>query len=138
MVDDDSILKALKMGRPPIIKSSEELAEKVVEYFAEGCKSQRLDNQGNVVDRYIPTLSGLAVFLGYTREGFYKIGNRGEDFLHIIKYAQENIHSFVEENILSGDTCTGSIFWLKCNGDYMEKKEEQGDKETHKFEITVT
>jgi len=137
-VGKGEIYKMLKMGRPPIIATSEALAEKVDEYFSEGCKSTRVDSQGNSVDKYIPTLSGLAVFLGYTREGFYRLADRGEDFLHIIKWAQSNIHSLAEENILSGDSCTGSIFWLKCNGNYVEKKEEEGTGKTHKFEISVT
>lgn len=125
------------MGRPPIIATSDELAQKVDDYFFSGCAATRTNSNGEEITRDIPTLSGLATFLGYTREGFYRLCDRGDDFLHIVKWAQEKITTFHEQNIGSGETCTGSIFWLKCNGKYVEKKEDVTEEKKSKFQISV-
>ena len=98
-----------------------------------GCASQ-----GETIEKYIPTISGLAVFLGYTRDGFYKLANRNSDFLYIVEVVKENITAYHEGRLGSGENCTGSKFWLGCNAGYVEKKEEVKEEvKRSKFQVSI-
>lgn len=88
-------------GRPPHYKTAEEIAVKIDEYFKQNKKK--------------PTVTGLALFLGFCdRASVYDYAKR-EEFSHALKRAFTEIERFHEE-MLSERSCTGSIFFLKNRG----------------------
>jgi len=94
--------KRLMEGRPPKYKTSEEIEAAISKYW---------DSLGK--DK--PTVTGLALFLGFeSRQSFYRYENDGE-FSYTIKKARLKIESIYEQNLHSGNA-TGSIFALKNFG----------------------
>lgn len=88
-------------GRPPHYETAEEIAVKIDEYFKENKKK--------------PTVTGLALFLGFCdRASVYDYAKR-DKFSYTIKRAFTRIEQFHEER-LSEHSCTGAIFWLKNRG----------------------
>lgn len=129
-------------GRPPHFRSPKELAEKIAKYFDVGCirpKTVYSMGQSIVTEKRIPTIAGLAVFCGFAgRESFYSQGKRGEEFLHIVNWAKSVMESFHEENIASGEACTGSIWWTKCHAGWKDQSLEIADKtEALEFELVT-
>ena len=113
-------------GRPPIIKSPEELQEKIDQYFAEkvGAEIVYDDNghavtnqQGNpVYNVRPPTVSGLALYLGFeSRQSLYDYGKKPE-YSYPIKAATLRIEEFAEKQLFTNAKATGAIFWLKNKG----------------------
>jgi len=98
----------MKVGRPLKYKTVEELQEAIDAYFA--------------LNPERPTVTGLALHLGFhSRKSFYNYEERPE-FLHTIKSATLKIESMHEANLYSGAS-TGSIFWLK-NREWTDKQEQ--------------
>ncbi len=94
--------KEIMAGRPPKYKTSEELEAAIFEYWEK-------------LDKDKPTVTGLALFLGFeSRQSFYKYEQDGE-FSYTIKKARLRIESIYEQNLHSGNP-TGSIFALKNFG----------------------
>lgn len=93
----------MKPGRPLIYETQEELQERIDAYF-EDRKQQHIP----------PTVSGLALWLGFVdRRSLYDYKAR-EEFSLIIKKAIGRIEDYAEQVILtSGSSATGAIFWLK-------------------------
>ena len=125
-INKEKLLRSLKMGRPPLYDDPEKLAAKVAEYFDEGCMTTRPNRDGVPVEMCIPTLNGLAVYLGFSsREGFYKTADRGPDFLHIVSTARSIIHQQHEENLQTGESVAGAKFYLACQDGWMEQKDRE-------------
>jgi hypothetical protein len=106
-------------GQPAYYKTTEELESKIDEYFNSGIKKRKIvvgkpPNQETVLIE-IPTITGLAYFLGFeSRQSLYDYGKR-EEFSYIIKKAQLFIEVHYEEMLHYGNT-TGAIFALKNMG----------------------
>lgn len=111
----------MKVGRPLKYKTVEELQEAIDAYFA--------------MNPERPTVTGLALELGFTdRRSFYDYKER-EAFSHTIKKSVLKIESMHEANLYSGAS-TGSIFWLK-NREWTDKQEQvhSGELQPIRFEI---
>ena len=123
-------------GRPPVYQTPEDLKEQVYEYFEyilgeyrtetnkwidEKGKEQSEDVEICIRKPEAPTMTGLALFLGFSsRQSMYDYKSKKE-FSYIIKRATmiiENHH----ECRLDGDKTTGSIFALKNMG-WTDKQE---------------
>lgn len=98
-------------GRPPIFSSEDELKDKVIAYFdsleytieIDGVEELRYSN---------PTVTGLALFLGFeSRQSIYDYKEK-QEFSYIIKRALLVIESHYENN-LNTKVSTGAIFALK-------------------------
>jgi len=110
-------------GRPRLFTDPKKLEKKVIEYFdyIQGEEGDTITNKlGEQVKTWIrepesPTVTGLALFLGFAdRTTLYEYRDR-EEFSFIIKRAisiVENHH----EHRLGSTTPTGSIFALKNMG----------------------
>ena len=126
-----------KMGRPPLFNSVNELEEKINEYFNSGIKKRtvligRAPNQEKI-EIEVPTITGLAYFLGFeSRQSFYDYENN-KDFSYTIKRARLFIEVEYEEQLQYGNT-TGAIFALKNMG-WRDKLETDN---THSGEIKIT
>lgn len=91
-------------GRPSLFQNDKELSDKVQQYF-----------NGITDDEKTPTITGLALFLGFeSRQSFYDYEKNGE-FSYTIKRARLSIEQSYEEALLSKNS-TGAIFALKNFG----------------------
>lgn len=92
-------------GRPRIVKTPEDLQNKVDEYF------KLIDESGKP-----PTASGLARFCGFlSRQSIYDYAELSEEFSYTVKEALLRIEEFAESRLYS-QSPTGAIFWLKNKG----------------------
>jgi len=112
-------------GRPPYYKTADELQDKINEYFNGGLKKRTFfvgkGENKEAIEVPIPTISGLAYFLGFeSRKSFYDYESR-EGFLYTIKRARLFIEQEYEEQLQVGNT-TGAIFALKNMG-WIDKTE---------------
>ena len=103
----------MKTGRPLKYKTVKELEDAIDAYFEE---------------RYLksipPTISGLALWLGFeSRQSLYDYQDRPE-FSDTIKRATARIEDYAERILLNGNgSATGAIFWLK-NHKWTDKTEQ--------------
>jgi len=113
-------------GRPAMFRTPEEMQAKIDEYFATQIgRRPMLDINGKQVysksgvplfDEEPPTVSGLALYLGFTdRTSFYEYKTRAA-FSDTVKRAITRIEHYAECGVLMRDKPTGSIFWLKNHG----------------------
>jgi len=125
--------KTVKTGRPAFFDTPEQLQEAIDKYF-ETCKPTVLEVNGKpvldksgqpVIELNPPTVSGLALFLGFScRQNLYRYGER-EAFCDTIKKAIARIENFAEHQLLTNQKPTGAIFWLKNHGWKAEEIREQ-------------
>lgn len=96
-------------GRPPTFKTEKQLRSKIEDYF------QHLEEQSTEDYQPRPTMTGMALFLGFaSRQSMYDYAKK-EKFSYTIKRAQSVIAASYEEMLLSR-TATGAIFALKNMG----------------------
>lgn len=106
-------------GQPPKYKSVEEFAAKVEEYFETGLRTKSFivgkGEAAQLIEVPVPTMTGLALFLGFeSRQSLYDYGKK-EEFAYFVKKAQTFIEREYEEMLQVGNT-TGAIFALKNMG----------------------
>ena len=109
----NTILK--RGGRPLNFKTDKELITAIEDYFTQTDK---------------PTLSGLAYYIGLSRQSLYDY-KASDKYSYIIKKATALVESMYEERLLYSDKPTGVIFALK-NMNWTDRQEIQ-----QKTEITV-
>ena len=124
-----------KRGRPPLYKTPEELQAAVDRYF-ESCKGvPAFDKDGMPItnrsglQRYTggkpPTLSGLALFLGYkNRQTFTRQKNRNEEFRDIVLTAHLRCEEFWERALMDESSYDGASFILLTAFGWSKKKIE--------------
>ena len=127
------------VGRPLKYKTAEEMQAGIDEYF-ELCQPKYAtdaegnvlkDNRGNpITELNPPTLTGLALHLGFcNRSAMYDYEARGE-FCHAVKTARSRCEQWVETNGLKGNTPPAmAIFALKNYG-WTDKPEKQETDDT--------
>lgn len=99
-------------GRPPRFKTPEEMEAMVDEYF-----------EALTDEKFVPTVNGLALFLGFTsRQSLINYGNKPE-FLDTVKRARAILENAWEQR-LAGPNAAGTIFWLKNQG-WSDKVEQE-------------
>jgi len=106
-------------GRPPAFKTAAELEARIDDYFNYAVPyRQVVIKKGNFTDVKeipVPTISGLALHLGFnSRQSFYNYEGKPE-FMDTIKKARFFIEQHYEEMLQTGNT-TGAIFALKNFG----------------------
>ncbi|MEY4573261.1 MAG: Flavobacterium phage vB FspM pippi8 [Bacteroidota bacterium] len=106
-------------GQPPYYNSPDELQNKIDEYFKSGINTRKViigkGEDKTEIEVPVPTISGLAIFLGFeSRQSLYDYGKRPE-YSYIIKKAQFFIERGYEEQLQVGNT-VGAIFALKNMG----------------------
>lgn len=87
-------------GRPPKYNNPKKLEKIINNYFLEEDK---------------PTLTGLAIYLGMSRETLNQYKNK-DMFSDIIKKAREKVMAIYEEKMIYANNPTGVIFALKNMG----------------------
>lgn len=104
-------------GRPPHYPDSEALQSKISDYFNQDLPQRTIgtDKNGNAIKVPVPTISGLAYYLGFeSRQSFYDYEKR-EGFSYTVKRARLFIESEYEQQLQVGSTA-GAIFALKNMG----------------------
>jgi hypothetical protein len=115
----------MKVGRPAIFSTPEELIDKIESYFSDGVKKRSViigkEPNKQTIEIEVPTITGLAFYLGFeSRQSFYDYEQKSE-FSYIIKRARLYIETEYEECLQYGNV-TGSIFALKNMG-WTDKQE---------------
>ena len=101
-----------EVGRPRAFKSVEEVEEKINVYF-NYCEEKEKPY----------TMSGLAYYLGISRQTLVNYSNQ-DQFFDTIKKARDRVQMQLEENALSNKANpTFTIFNLKNNFDWKDKIE---------------
>jgi len=135
-------------GRPPFFTTSEELETKINEYFVHikgeyhyetKTSLNKKTNEEREIEVIVwdreqepPTITGLALFLGFcSRQSFYYYETKSE-FCYAIKKARMKIESEYEKNLYN-DKPIGSIFALKNMG--WKDKQEVEETKTKKYII---
>lgn len=112
-------------GRPPTFATADQLHNKIDEYFKEGVKIKIVivgpPNNRQSIEIPVPTITGLAYFLGFeSRQSFYDYEEK-EEFAYTIKRSRLFIEKEYEEMLSAGNT-VGAIFALKNFG-WVDKQE---------------
>ena len=126
--------EANKVGRPPMYKTAEEVQEKIDAYFEE-CKGKVLtDDDGNIVrDKYFmpiiidsrpPTITGLALALGFTSRQALLNYQAKEEFVDTITRAKSRVECYAEERLYDKDGANGAKFNLANNFDGWKEKQQ--------------
>lgn len=105
-------------GRPRKYATAAALKKKVDAYFRSVTPTKKEPLKPP------PTLSGLSVYLDFADYSTFNDYENNPDFSHIIKKAKLRIAAAHEAQLFTTG-CTGSIFWLKCNGGDMFKEQPQ-------------
>lgn len=114
-----------KVGAPPRYKSVEEMQKKIDEYF-EWCEGTQLftedgkpflDRNGKpvFVNVHPPTITGLALGLGFTTRMSLLNYEGKPEFVDTIKQAKSRVERYAEERLFDRDGQRGSEFSLKNN-----------------------
>ncbi len=109
-------------GRPALYKTVEELEAKIDEYFND-CPDKRTvyTKTGGAVQIPCPTITGLALFLGFcNRSSMYDYENEHKEFSNTIKKARSKMEVIYEQLLQDGNS--GAIFALKNFG-WKDKQE---------------
>ena len=134
-----------KTGRPPMYKSAKDVQAKIDTYFEE-CKGKVLmDDNGCVVrDKYgvpvvidsrPPTITGLALALGFTSRQALLNYQAKEEFVDTITRAKSRVECYAEERLYDKDGANGAKFNLANNFDgWKEKQQIEADV---KNEVTI-
>lgn len=114
------------MSEARLYQTPEEMQEKIEIYFKDGMRTKKViigkkDNQ-QVVELPIPTITGLALFLGFaSRQSLYDYSKNYKNFSYTIKKAKTQMEMYYEEALQVGNTI-GAIFALKNFG-WTDKQE---------------
>lgn len=129
-----------QVGRPPIYKTVNEIEEKIDIYFKE-CEGEILkDDNGKtvlnkfgnpvVINRKPPTVTGLALALGFTsRLGLLRYQGK-EEFCNTITRAKSMVEQYAEERLFDRDGSNGAQFSLRNNfkgWDVDKKNDDSGE-----------
>lgn len=123
-----------KVGRPPMYKTKKELQEKIDSYFEE-CKGRILyyddgkmirDKYGFplIIDARPPTITGLALHLGFTSRQALLNYQAKEEFVDTITRAKSRVECYAEERLYDKDGANGAKFNLANNFEGWKEKQQ--------------
>ena len=122
-----------KGGRPPFYNTREEMQEKIDAYFEE-CKGRYLvidetvmrDKYGIpvVIDAKPPTITGLALALGFTSRQALLNYQAKDEFVDTITRAKSRVECYAEERLYDKDGANGAKFNLANNFEGWKEKQQ--------------
>lgn len=121
-------------GRPPKYTSPEKMQEVIDEYFLK-CQGEMLtDDEGRpMLDKYSmpivikarpPTVTGLALALGFTGRQALLDYQAREEFADIVTRAKSRVEQYCEERLFDKDGQKGAAFALSHNFGWVTKTPE--------------
>lgn len=121
-----------KGGRPPMYKTVEEMQEKIDEYF-EKCKGRVLELNGEpvmnkygmpiIIDAEPPTVTGLALALGFTGRQALLNYQAKEEFVDTVTRAKARVEHYAEMRLFDKDGANGAKFSLANNFEGWKEKQ---------------
>lgn len=134
-----------KVGRPPMYDTAEEMQKIIDDYFKK-CEGEMLiDDDGNIVrDKYSvpifvhvkpPTITGLALALGFTSRQALLNYQAKDEFVDTITRAKSRVECYAEERLYDKDGANGAKFNLANN--FVGWKEKQDVTITGKLEDLI-
>ena len=122
---------ANKKGRPPKFETVKEIDDKVEQYF-EACKGKVLkDVDGNpvlnkyglpvIIDASPPTVTGLALALGFTSRRQMLEYQAKPGFHNTITRAKSKVEEYAESRLFDREGANGAQFSLRCNFGWSDK-----------------
>ena len=129
--------KKAPLGAPPKYKSAEQMQKVIDEYF-ETCKGKPLlDNDGKPVrnkngciiydDRKPPTVTGLALALGFTGRQALLNYQAKPAFVDTVTRAKARCEEYAEGRLYDKDGSGGAQFSLKANFGWDEKTKQESN-----------
>ena len=126
------------IGRPPKYKSSRVMQKKIDQYFKNCEGTPLLDAQGKaVLNKYDlpifvgkkpPTMSGLALALGFLNRKSIMAYEDKPEFMDTIARAKARVEEYAEARLFEKDGANGAKFALANNFDgWAEKQEVKAD-----------
>lgn len=123
-----------KVGRPPMYKTVEEIQEKIDAYFDE-CKGRVLTGDDGEVfrDKYgvpvfvdvrPPTITGLALALGFNSRQALLNYQAKKEFNDTILRAKARVECYAEERLFDKDGANGAKFSLANNFEGWKEKQQ--------------
>ena len=125
-------------GRPAIFETPEDLQGKIDTYIIDCPDTQTCyTSDGAEFEKKIPTISGMAYYLGFQdRQSMYDYEKKDDRFSCIVKRARLYMEKHYEQ-LTQGKSPTGAIFALKNMG-WKDKSEiEHEVKKTPDVNITI-
>lgn len=123
-------------GRPPKYKNREEMQAKIDEYF-NACEGRplvvdgrvMLDKKGEVIlyNRRPPTMTGLALALGFTSRQALLNYEGKKEFIDTITRARARVEQYTEERLFDKDGANGAKFSLANNFEGWKEKQQRID-----------
>jgi hypothetical protein len=137
-----------KGGRPPMFKSANEMQVIIDKYFKD-CEGEILTNRETgetVYDKYgqpvwihvkPPTITGLALTLGFNSRQTLLNYQDKEEFLDTITRAKARVEEYAESRLFDKDGANGAKFSLANNfKNWADKQElDLGNKDGKPFEV---
>lgn len=122
------------VGRPPKYKCKEEIEEKIEEYF-KSCEGEMLKDdedkpilnkfgQPVFINRKPPTVTGLALALGFTSRQALLNYQAKKEFVDTITRAKTKVEQYAEERLFDRDGAAGAKFSLANNFKGWNEKQE--------------
>lgn len=128
--------KGNQYGKNPRYKTPEEIQEKIDQYF-EVCKGTLLrDHNGDPIltkwgdpiylDRKPPTITGLALALGFKTRRALLLYQAKKEFMDVILEAKSRVELYNEEQLYTRDGAKGAMFNLSRNfAGWKEDKQDE-------------
>lgn len=128
-------------GRPPKYRTAEEMQAAIDAYFTSCDGHPIMDHEGYpimdkngdviLVGQKPPTITGLALALGFTSRRALLDYQGKREFLHTITRAKSRIEEYAEGRLFDRDGQRGAEFSLRCNFRWSaEAKTEDDEEET--------
>jgi len=127
------------MGKAPKYTSVKEVEDKIAQYF-EKCKGYPLTDEGKqvynkfgqpiFVDVHPPTVTGLALALGFTSRQALLNYQAKPQFVDTITRAKARVEQYAEERLFDRDGSNGAQFSLRNNfkgWDVDKRNDDSGD-----------
>lgn len=123
-----------KVGRPPKFKSVKSMQKKIDKYF-KSCEGRILTNKEGeplldkhgrvvIVDEKPPTITGLALALGFnSRQSLINYEDK-EEFVDTITRAKAKVEQYTEERLFDKDGANGAKFSLANNFKGWKEKQQ--------------
>lgn len=143
-----------KSGRPPMYKTAAEM-QKLIDAYFEDCRGKMLtikdsdtgedkpvlDKHGQPIwiDVKPPTVTGLALALGFNSRTTLLNYQDKEEFMNTITRAKSRVEEYAESRLFDRDGANGAKFSLANNfKDWREKQEiDQTLKQDKPFEVNI-
>jgi hypothetical protein len=133
----------MKAGRPPKYKTKEELQKAIDEYFKD-CEGTVLkDTDGNtaydkygqpvIIKRRPPTVTGLALALGFTSRQALLNYQAKKEFVDTVTRAKSRCEEYTESRLFDRDGAMGAKFSLTNNFKGWREHPVEDDKSTLEY-----